>query len=107
MYSFDAGIVVILTDASSASVEKDLGQLRANEAGTGFEIAQRSLLIEKHYLRWRLHRTSANGSAEFCDWSSTLTLLPSGRRESAALPAPGTPLTAPHCLGSVSGELPH
>ena len=50
MYSFDAGIVVILTDASSASVEKDLGQLRANEAGTGFEIAQRSLLIEKHYL---------------------------------------------------------
>jgi len=34
---------VILTEASNASGGKDLGQLRASEAGTGSEIAKRSL----------------------------------------------------------------
>jgi len=37
---------VILSEASIASAEKDLGQLRASEAGTGFEIAQRSFFAD-------------------------------------------------------------
>jgi hypothetical protein len=35
-------LLVILSEASNASAEKDLGQLRVSEAGTGFEIAKRS-----------------------------------------------------------------
>jgi hypothetical protein len=32
-------------EASNASGRKDLGQLRVSKAGSGFEIAQRSLLL--------------------------------------------------------------
>jgi hypothetical protein len=41
------GVICIIChpeEASNASGRKDLGQLRASEAGTGFEIAQRSLV---------------------------------------------------------------
>jgi hypothetical protein len=35
----EAASRVILNETSNASAEKDLGQLRASEAGSGFEIA--------------------------------------------------------------------
>jgi hypothetical protein len=38
-----AGITCHPDEASNASDRKDLGQLRDSEAGSGFEIAQRSL----------------------------------------------------------------
>ncbi|HKN13776.1 MAG TPA: hypothetical protein VJX68_11335 [Candidatus Binatus sp.] len=37
-------LLVILNKASIASAVKDLGQLRASEAGTGIEIAKRSFV---------------------------------------------------------------
>ncbi len=40
-------LLVILSEASIASAEKDLGQLHASEAGTGFEIAKRPLLLRR------------------------------------------------------------
>jgi len=40
--SIASGVFCHPDEASNASSRKDLGQLRASEAGSGFEIAQRS-----------------------------------------------------------------
>src|SRR5260370_12633931 len=58
-------VSVILTEARNASAGKDLGQLRASEAGTGSEIAKRSLPIaarstasHRRRERWRESATA-------------------------------------------------
>jgi hypothetical protein len=57
MHTQAALCVVVLChpdEASNASGWKDLGQLRSREAGSGFEIAQRSFADDE----WRALRTT-------------------------------------------------
>jgi hypothetical protein len=69
---------VIPSEASNASAERDLGQLRASEAGAGSEIAKRPLLMPSRKppeFNWMQRRKTGTGGA----YAPLSEILPSAR----------------------------